>query len=207
MGPRVSKIKTAKCIPAKAEVFQYFQGHHLSLELFDKANLTEADIEARLRAAGGAHQPSDMQFPGGGHELKVVKDVPVSEAPAEESPRTAAAATSSAAAAAPAPAKLSPTSSFSSHGGGGSGGGGSSSSSAAASAAAAKTAAQVARAGEEAAAAALAIGKAAARLGELLKAAEGGQVSVAELESLVAGELATASLRAAATVAVIAEAK
>ena len=53
----------------------------------------------------------------------------------------------------------------------------------------------------------MAIGKAAARLGELLAAAEGGQVSAADLEKLVAAELAAAALKASAAVAVIGEAK
>ena len=211
VGPRVSKLKTAKCIPAKAEIFKYFQGHHLSLELYDKSTLTEADIEKRLRAAGGAHQPSDMQFPGGGHEVKVVTEVPTSpeaaaagsEDPAggadSASPRAAAAAAAAPAAAAPARAAASSL-----------GGGGASSSASSGGGAGArdpKLAAKVARAGEEAGAAALALGKAAARLGELIKGAEGGQVAVAELEKLVAAELGAAALKAAAAVAVIAEAK
>ena len=50
-----------------------------------------------------------------------------------------------------------------------------------------------------------AVGRAGARLGELLRSAEGGVVAVAALEGLVAGELATAALRAAAAQAVVAE--
>ena len=64
---------------------------------------------------------------------------------------------------------------------------------------------KLARAGEEASEAVTAVGRAAARLGELLKAAEGGAVPVAQLEALVASELAMAGLRAAACVATVGE--
>lgn len=198
----MSKIKTAKVIPAKAEIFKYFQGHHLSLEIYTRADLNEADIEKRLRAAGGAHQPSDMQFPGGGHEVKLVTAVEYggseggsADAAPELSPKAAPPA-------APSLPKSGSNPSMNSSGGGGGGGsfGGPAKPDP-------KLLAKVARAGEEASAAALAIGKAAARLGELLKAAEGGQVSVADLEKLVASELSAASLRAAAAQAVIGEVK
>jgi hypothetical protein len=205
VGSRVSKIKTAKVIPAKAEIFKYFQGHHLSLEIYTRADLNEADIEKRLRAAGGAHQPSDMQFPGGGHEVKLVTAVEYggseggsADAAPELSPRAAPSA-------APSLPKSGSNPPMNSSGGGGGGGGGVGFGGPAKPDP--KLLAKVARAGEEASAAALAIGKAAARLGELLKAAEGGQVSVADLEKLVASELGAASLRAAAAQAVIGEVK
>ena len=69
VGPKVSKLATSKAIPTKSAIFSYFQGHHLALEIYDRESLSEADIEKRLRAAGGAHQPSDMQFPGGGRAV------------------------------------------------------------------------------------------------------------------------------------------
>ncbi len=68
-------MKTAKAIPTKTAIFQYFQGHHLALEVYDRASINEADVEKRLRAAGGAHQPSDMQFPGGGSAVKIGVDL------------------------------------------------------------------------------------------------------------------------------------
>ena len=68
-------MKTAKAIPTKAAIFSYFQGHHLALEVYDKASINESDVEKRLRAAGGAHQPSDMKFPGGGHPVKLGADL------------------------------------------------------------------------------------------------------------------------------------
>ncbi len=196
VGPNVNKLRVAKAVAHKTAMLKYFQGHHLSLELYDKASLTEADIEKRLRDAGGAHQPSAMQFPGGGHPLKVVTELaggadpapsPTPDAPAgggggavpaalpEPTPRPPSVR-------APAPAPAAP--------------------------AAALSAAQVkklARAGEEASDAVTAVGRAAARLGELLKAAEGGAVPVAALEALVAGELAAAGLRAAACLATVGE--
>jgi hypothetical protein len=207
VGSRVSKLKTAKAIPAKAEIFKYFQGHHLSLEIYDRGSLTEKDIEHRLRAAGGAHQPSDMQFPGGGHEVKTITLVAESSSTGggELSPTGASPSPSStsdaAPAAPPAPKAVSPApapavSKFS-----------------APSAAAApapgnpKAAAKLVRAGEEASAASLAVGKAAARLDELIKAAEDGKVTVEALQTLVATELATAALKIAAASATVQEAK
>jgi hypothetical protein len=68
-------MKTAKAIPTKAAIFSYFQGHHLALEVYDKTSINESDVEKRLRAAGGAHQPSDMKFPGGGHPVKLGVDL------------------------------------------------------------------------------------------------------------------------------------
>ena len=68
-------MKTAKAIPTKTAIFGYFKGHHLALEIYEKSSINEADIEKRLRAAGGAHQPSDMQFPGGGHAVTFGADL------------------------------------------------------------------------------------------------------------------------------------
>ena len=204
----MSKLKTAKAIPAKAEIFKYFQGHHLSLEIYDRASLTEKDIEHRLRAAGGAHQPSDMQFPGGGHEVKTITVVPESSTGGGElSPAAAAASSSSststatdapASTSAPKPASPTPApapavSKFSAP--------------SAAPAVNAKAAAKLVRAGEEASAASLAVGKAAARLDELIKDAEDGKVTVEALKTLVATELATAALKIAAASATVQEAK
>jgi len=191
----VSKLKTAKAIPAKAEIFKYFQGHHLSLEIYERDSLTEADIEHRLRAAGGAHQPSDMQFPGGGHEVKTVTDIPVTIAATSSSPSIDTPSSEPSAPApktsppAPAPSKFSAPAPV------------------AAPAGNPKAAAKLARASEEANAASLAVGKAAARLEEIMKEAEDGKVSVDTLKALVATELATAALKIAAASATVQEAK
>jgi hypothetical protein len=196
VGPNVNKLRVAKAVAHKTAMLKYFQGHHLSLELYDKGSLTEADIEKRLRDAGGAHQPSAMQFPGGGHPLKVVTELGDGE-PSSPVPADAAAAAGGGAAAAPlpppaprpapAPAKASPP---------------------APAAPAGLSAAQqkkLAGASEAASDAVTAVGRAAARLGELLKGAEGGAVPVAQLEALVAAELAMAGLRAAACLASVGE--
>ena len=53
----VMKVK-----PAKLPVQSYFQGSHLSLELYSHADLSESDIKDRLLAAGGAHAPDAFQF-------------------------------------------------------------------------------------------------------------------------------------------------
>ncbi len=149
--------------PRQGGDLQVLSGPPPALELYDKSTLTEADIEKRLRAAGGAHQPSDMQFPGGGHEVKVVTEVPTSpeaassggaggsETPAgaaadSASPRAAAGAGAAAPAAAAAPARSAMAQT--SFGGGSSGGGGGGG------ARDPKLAAKVARAGEEVSAAA-----------------------------------------------------
>jgi hypothetical protein len=97
-GPKVSKMKTSKAIPIKAEIFKFFKGAVVTLEIYDRNSLVEADIEARLRACGGAHQPLEMVFPGGG-SAKVLHDVSAS-APA--APAAAPAPAPAQAAAAPA---------------------------------------------------------------------------------------------------------
>ena len=61
VGKNVNKLRVAKSIAHKKDMLKYFAGHHLSLELYDRADLTEAGVEKKLRDAGGAHQPSDMQ--------------------------------------------------------------------------------------------------------------------------------------------------
>lgn len=62
VGPQVPKIKVAKAISLKKALGSYFQGHHVALEVYEKGNLTEADLEARLRSCGGAHQPDRFVF-------------------------------------------------------------------------------------------------------------------------------------------------
>ena len=192
VGPNVNKLRVAKAVAHKTAMLKYFQGHHLSLELYDKGSLTEADIEKRLRDAGGAHQPNAMQFPGGGHPLKVVTELdggggePLPSPPLEAAGGGAPAALPppaprpvvKAPAPAPAPAGLS-----------------------------AAQQKKLAAAGDAAGEAVAAVGRAAARLGELLKAAESGMVPVAQLEAMVASELAMAGLRAAACVATVGEGK
>ncbi len=92
VGPNVSRLATAKAIPTKAAVFSYFQGHHLALEIYERDALSEADIEKRLRAAGGAHQPSDMQFPGNGKAASVLVAAAGSGSPVATAPAAAPAA-------------------------------------------------------------------------------------------------------------------
>lgn len=61
-GPSVPAMKRVPATDAKRAIAGYFQGHHLSLELDDRAGLDEADLEKRLRASGGAHQPERFEF-------------------------------------------------------------------------------------------------------------------------------------------------
>lgn len=196
VGPNVNKLRVAKAVAHKTAMLKYFQGHHLSLELYDKASLAEADIEKRLRDAGGAHQPNAMQFPGGGHPLKVVTELggdggepPSFVTPSPSPPPEVAGGGAPAALPPPAPRPVVK---------------------APAPAPAGLSAAQqkkLAAAGDAAGEAVAAVGRAAARLGELLKAAESGMVPVAQLEAMVASELAMAGLRAAACVATVGEVK
>jgi hypothetical protein len=64
-GPSVPAMKRVPATDAKRAIAGYFQGHHLSLELDDRAGLDEADLEKRLRASGGAHQPERFEFGSG----------------------------------------------------------------------------------------------------------------------------------------------
>ena len=64
-GPSVPMMKRVPAADVKKAVGSYFQGHHLSLEIDDRAALDHADFEKRLRAAGGAHQPERIEFGSG----------------------------------------------------------------------------------------------------------------------------------------------
>jgi hypothetical protein len=79
----VMKVK-----PAKQGVSSYFQGAHLSLELYSLDDLSEEDIEARLRAAGGAHQPDRFAF-GSGVTVDAAEPPPVPSAPSVPAQATA----------------------------------------------------------------------------------------------------------------------
>lgn len=171
------------CLPPLAVA----AGHHLSIDLADRGGLDEKDIEARLRAAGGAHQPSRMQF-SAGSKAEIVHAVgdsssgsahapapaveqhaasPVKTAPAP-SPAPAAAAVAS-----PAPSSTSSSSSFGS--------------AAKSPAPSGSVGANAARARAEAQEAAVAVGKAAAALSELVKAHPGGSVPAAEVAAWIDG--------------------
>jgi len=79
----VMKVK-----PAKQGVSSYFQGAHLSLELYSLDDLSEEDIEARLRAAGGAHQPDRFAF-GSGVTVDAAEPPPMPSAPSVPAQATA----------------------------------------------------------------------------------------------------------------------
>jgi len=74
-GDSVRGKQLTKAGGVKPALLSYMQGAHLELAIHDKASLTEGDIERRLRAAGGAHQPSDMVF-GRGSTTKMVAGFP-----------------------------------------------------------------------------------------------------------------------------------
>jgi hypothetical protein len=65
IGPAVPGIKRLAAAAGKAAVGGYFRGHHLALELSEAGDLTEADVEKRLRLCGGAHQPDHFEFGSG----------------------------------------------------------------------------------------------------------------------------------------------
>jgi hypothetical protein len=109
VGSKTSMPYKMKVKPAKNGIFSYFQGSHLNLELYDREDLSESDIEARLRAAGGAHQPDLFTFGTGSN---VTNNGPAPQPDAIKTPyqtvvaasvSAAAAAASTAAASAPAP--------------------------------------------------------------------------------------------------------
>lgn len=60
-GPNVSKIAFSRYGGVKATVSSYCNPH-LTFEIYDRGELTEAEIELRLRQAGGAHQPDSYKF-------------------------------------------------------------------------------------------------------------------------------------------------
>lgn len=153
----------------------YLQGHHLSIELNDRSGLTEKDIEARLRAAGGAHQPSDMQFSAGTNAVIItaVDSLPppkVEAAAPAPAPAPVASPVSPAPVATPKPAPSSGSSS---------------------------------RAKVEAQAAAEALGKAAGRLGELVEAHKGGAIPAGEVAAFI-DSLGGASTKLLAVVGLLA---
>jgi len=92
----VMKVK-----PAKQGVSSYFQGAHLTLELYSLDDLSEEDIEARLRAAGGAHQPDRFAF-GTGSAISASEPPAMPSAPVVPSLSAAPAAASSGAGSSPA---------------------------------------------------------------------------------------------------------
>jgi hypothetical protein len=83
----------------------------LNLELYDRDDLSEADIEARLRAAGGAHQPDMFTF---GTGTQITNNGPAPQPDAIKTPyqtviaaSVSAVAAAAAASATPAPAPAS----------------------------------------------------------------------------------------------------
>lgn len=109
-GSKTSMPVKMKVKPAKNGIFSYFQGSHLNLELYDRDDLSEADIEARLRAAGGAHQPDMFTF---GTGSQITNNGPAPQPDAVKTPyqtviaasvSAVAAAAAASAASAPAPA-------------------------------------------------------------------------------------------------------
>lgn len=152
-------------------------GHHLSLDLFDRGSgLDEKEIEARLRAAGGAHQPSRMQF-ASGTKVDVICAAPEgSAAPARKASASEEAAPAAAAADAPAPtpavakpALTSPTKSTVSS----------------VSTSSSSATPNVSRAKAEAQDAAAAVGKAATRLADLVAAHKDGAIPAAEVAAFI----------------------
>lgn len=105
IGPAVPRIKRANAMPLKNAAAGYFKGHHVTLELFDR-QLDEVEVEKRLRACGGAHQPSRMEF-ARGSTISLVEGAGLTAADAEAAAKAAgseAVSVSSAAAPAAAPA-------------------------------------------------------------------------------------------------------
>jgi hypothetical protein len=110
-GSKTSMPVKMKVKPAKNGIFSYFQGSHLNLELYDRDDLSEADIEARLRAAGGAHQPDMFTF---GTGTQITNNGPAPQPDAIKTPyqtviaaSVSAVAAAAAASATPAPAPAS----------------------------------------------------------------------------------------------------
>ena len=54
-------MRKVSSLPVGKAMKDYFMGSHLHLELFDRTQLSEADVEDRLRKSGGAHQPAVME--------------------------------------------------------------------------------------------------------------------------------------------------
>lgn len=69
VGPSVPAMKRMQASSAKAAVAGYFRGHHMSMEINERAELNAVDLEKRLRACGGAHQPDHFEF-GTGSSLQ-----------------------------------------------------------------------------------------------------------------------------------------
>lgn len=65
IGSSASRMVKANSMTIKSAVSNYFRGQTFSLELLDRAEISESDFEKRLRAAGGAHQPDHFEYPHG----------------------------------------------------------------------------------------------------------------------------------------------
>lgn len=70
IGPGASRTRKAHAGPFKAPLLHYFHGHTVALEIFDRDDLSQPEMERRLRACGGAFQPSSYEFSSG----KTVKE-------------------------------------------------------------------------------------------------------------------------------------
>jgi len=68
VGCGVTRAQKAVHMGAKAAMKRLFSGHQLDVDLYDRTDLTQADLERRLRACGGAHQPDHFDFPAGNDE-------------------------------------------------------------------------------------------------------------------------------------------
>lgn len=66
IGEKATRLVKMQANPARSALASYFRGHAVSLEVFDRADpINEVELEKRLRACGGAHQPERFDFPAG----------------------------------------------------------------------------------------------------------------------------------------------
>jgi len=224
VGPKVPKVKVAKAISLKSALASYFQGHHVALEVYDLSNLTEADLEARLRACGGAHQPDKFVFGTGTNVTVAIPHTETVESPVVSAPAPAPVPTPAPAPAFPkavtlaTPVNNTPekkedndddyiskpkgravnmftTSSTSSS---------STPSSTTSTSTSASHSVKASHSGApnvDTLAAVQALGRAASRLQSLIDSSTNGTVSTADLQKFVAAELGEAAIRAAAALA------